>query len=179
MSSYAFCIYCSCFQRNCCQKKTSCILRYTDCKTPSFAQGCRSLPASHPGFVSIDDETGIRFLSHQHPRQPQLFSVVRQACVRSLSCEVTALHVCNCVLSCNRLKAMWIIRHFALPWRPGVSRPRRAHFLWRWATRLCVLTHFLHQRQPCQGLPALVQHRFSRHGQDLPHQFLAFSVTSP
>uniref|UniRef100_A0A673ASF2 Folliculin n=1 Tax=Sphaeramia orbicularis TaxID=375764 RepID=A0A673ASF2_9TELE len=52
------------------------------------AAGCRSLPASHPGFVSIDDETGIRFLSHQHPRQPQLFSVVRQACVRSLSCEV-------------------------------------------------------------------------------------------
>ncbi|KAJ0039424.1 hypothetical protein NL108_014557, partial [Boleophthalmus pectinirostris] len=50
--------------------------------------GCRSLPASHPGFVSIDDETGIRFLSHQHPRQSQLFSVVRQACVRSLSCEV-------------------------------------------------------------------------------------------
>lgn len=53
-----------------------------------FWQGCRSLPATHPGFVSIDDETGIRFLSHQHPRQPQLFSVVRQACVRSLSCEV-------------------------------------------------------------------------------------------
>lgn len=53
-----------------------------------MCEGCRSLPASHPGFVSIDDETGIRFLSHQHPRQSQLFSVVRQACVRSLSCEV-------------------------------------------------------------------------------------------
>lgn len=53
-----------------------------------MCEGCRSLPASHPGFVSIDNETGIRFLSHQHPRQPQLFSVVRQACVRSLSCEV-------------------------------------------------------------------------------------------
>uniref|UniRef100_H3CRN3 Folliculin n=1 Tax=Tetraodon nigroviridis TaxID=99883 RepID=H3CRN3_TETNG len=53
-----------------------------------MCDGCRSLPASHPGFVSIDDETGIRFLSHQHPRQSQLFSVVRQACVRSLSCEV-------------------------------------------------------------------------------------------
>ncbi|XP_030250310.1 folliculin isoform X2 [Sparus aurata] len=53
-----------------------------------MCDGCRSLPASHPGFMSIDDETGIRFLSHQHPRQPQLFSVVRQACVRSLSCEV-------------------------------------------------------------------------------------------
>uniref|UniRef100_A0A8C3AMM9 Folliculin n=1 Tax=Cyclopterus lumpus TaxID=8103 RepID=A0A8C3AMM9_CYCLU len=53
-----------------------------------MCEGCRSLPASHPGFVSVDDETGIRFLSHQHPRQSQLFSVVRQACVRSLSCEV-------------------------------------------------------------------------------------------
>ncbi|KAM8870517.1 folliculin isoform 2-T2 [Spinachia spinachia] len=53
-----------------------------------MCEGCRSLPASHPGFMSIDEETGIRFLSHQHPRQPQLFSVVRQACVRSLSCEV-------------------------------------------------------------------------------------------
>ncbi|TNN81048.1 Folliculin [Liparis tanakae] len=55
-----------------------------------MCEGCRSLPASHPGFVSIDDETGIRFLSHQHPRQSQLFSVVRQACVRSLSCEVNS-----------------------------------------------------------------------------------------
>ncbi|XP_077382747.1 folliculin isoform X2 [Festucalex cinctus] len=54
-----------------------------------MCEGCRSLPASHPGFMSIDDETGIRFVSHQHPREPQLFSVVRQACVRSLSCEVT------------------------------------------------------------------------------------------
>ncbi|XP_051921099.1 folliculin isoform X2 [Hippocampus zosterae] len=54
-----------------------------------MCEGCRSLPASHPGFMSVDDETGIRFVSHQHPREPQLFSVVRQACVRSLSCEVT------------------------------------------------------------------------------------------
>ncbi|CAB1334417.1 unnamed protein product [Coregonus sp. 'balchen'] len=46
-----------------------------------MCEGCRSLPASHPGFVSVDSETGIRFLSHQHPRQSQLFSVVRQACV--------------------------------------------------------------------------------------------------
>lgn len=53
-----------------------------------MCEGCRSLPVSHPGFVSVDSETGIRFLSHQHPRQPQLFSIVRQACVRSLSCEV-------------------------------------------------------------------------------------------
>ncbi|MCI4374665.1 hypothetical protein PGIGA_G00008530 [Pangasianodon gigas] len=60
----------------------------SDTHRADMCDGCRSLPASHPGFVSVDSETGIRFLSHQHPRQPQLFSVVRQACVRSLSCEV-------------------------------------------------------------------------------------------
>lgn len=32
-----------------------------------MCDGCRSLPASHPGFVSIDDETGIRFLSPSIP----------------------------------------------------------------------------------------------------------------
>uniref|UniRef100_A0A3P9LYC1 Folliculin n=1 Tax=Oryzias latipes TaxID=8090 RepID=A0A3P9LYC1_ORYLA len=65
-------------------------MRANSSTTPrgEMCEGCRSLPASHPGFVSFDDETGIRFLSHQHPRQPQLFSMVRQACVRSLSCEV-------------------------------------------------------------------------------------------
>ncbi|XP_051999234.1 folliculin-like [Xyrauchen texanus] len=60
----------------------------SDTQRADMCEGCRSLPASHPGFVSVDGETGIRYLSHQHPRQPQLFSVVRQACVRSLSCEV-------------------------------------------------------------------------------------------
>lgn len=71
-------------------------------------KGCRSLPVSHPGFVSVDSETGIRFLSHQHPRQPQLFSMVRQACVRSLSCEVSVF-VCVfeegirlMIISCDR-----------------------------------------------------------------------------
>ncbi|KAJ6655944.1 hypothetical protein lerEdw1_004529 [Lerista edwardsae] len=51
-------------------------------------KGCRSLPAGHPGYVSHDKETSIKYVSHQHPNHPQLFSIVRQACVRSLSCEV-------------------------------------------------------------------------------------------
>ncbi|OXB68752.1 hypothetical protein ASZ78_002167 [Callipepla squamata] len=51
-------------------------------------QGCRSLAGGHPGFVSHDKETSIKYVSHQHPNHPQLFSIVRQACVRSLSCEV-------------------------------------------------------------------------------------------
>ncbi|NXY83486.1 FLCN protein, partial [Alcedo cyanopectus] len=51
-------------------------------------QGCRSLAGGHPGYVSHDKETSIKYVSHQHPNHPQLFSIVRQACVRSLSCEV-------------------------------------------------------------------------------------------
>lgn len=54
-------------------------------------QGCRSLAGGHPGYVSHDKETSIKYVSHQHPNHPQLFSIVRQACVRSLSCEVPAL----------------------------------------------------------------------------------------
>ncbi|MBN3289399.1 FLCN protein, partial [Polypterus senegalus] len=53
-----------------------------------MCEGCRSLPAGHPGFISHDRETSIKYVSHQHPQHPQLFSIVRQACVRSLSCEV-------------------------------------------------------------------------------------------
>ncbi|KAB1265990.1 Folliculin, partial [Camelus dromedarius] len=57
--------------------------------------------AGHPGYISHDQETSIKYVSHQHPNHPQLFSVVRQACVRSLSCErkvwcddVTAAEAC-------------------------------------------------------------------------------------
>lgn len=56
----------------------------------SLEQGCRSLAAGHPGYISHDKETSIKYVSHQHPNHPQLFSIVRQACVRSLSCEVSA-----------------------------------------------------------------------------------------
>lgn len=56
----------------------------------SREQGCRSLAAGHPGYISHDKETSIKYVSHQHPNHPQLFSIVRQACVRSLSCEVSA-----------------------------------------------------------------------------------------
>ncbi|NWZ18433.1 FLCN protein, partial [Asarcornis scutulata] len=54
----------------------------------AWTSGCRSLAGGHPGFVSHDKETSIKYVSHQHPNHPQLFSIVRQACVRSLSCEV-------------------------------------------------------------------------------------------
>ncbi|XP_032053668.1 folliculin [Anas acuta] len=57
-------------------------------KKSDMCEGCRSLAGGHPGFVSHDKETSIKYVSHQHPNHPQLFSIVRQACVRSLSCEV-------------------------------------------------------------------------------------------
>ncbi|XP_075574610.1 folliculin isoform X1 [Pelecanus crispus] len=58
-------------------------------KKSDMCEGCRSLAGGHPGYVSHDKETSIKYVSHQHPNHPQLFSIVRQACVRSLSCEVT------------------------------------------------------------------------------------------
>uniref|UniRef100_A0A8C5Q971 Folliculin n=1 Tax=Leptobrachium leishanense TaxID=445787 RepID=A0A8C5Q971_9ANUR len=57
-------------------------------KKSDMCEGCRSLAAGHPGYISHDKETSIKYVSHQHPNHPQLFSIVRQACVRSLSCEV-------------------------------------------------------------------------------------------
>ncbi|NWT73667.1 FLCN protein, partial [Prunella fulvescens] len=58
------------------------------CEASGKICGCRSLAGGHPGYVSHDKETSIKYVSHQHPNHPQLFSIVRQACVRSLSCEV-------------------------------------------------------------------------------------------
>uniref|UniRef100_A0A8D2D9F0 Folliculin n=1 Tax=Sciurus vulgaris TaxID=55149 RepID=A0A8D2D9F0_SCIVU len=57
-------------------------------KKLDMCEGCRSLAAGHPGYISHNKETSIKYVSHQHPNHPQLFSIVRQACVRSLSCEV-------------------------------------------------------------------------------------------
>ncbi|XP_036308048.1 folliculin isoform X2 [Pipistrellus kuhlii] len=57
-------------------------------KKSDMCEGCRSLAVGHPGYLSHDKETSIKYVSHQHPSHPQLFSIVRQACVRSLSCEV-------------------------------------------------------------------------------------------
>ena len=45
-------------------------------------EACRSIPINQPGFVSYDTKANICYISQQHPEQPQLYSVVRQACVR-------------------------------------------------------------------------------------------------
>ncbi|XP_078393759.1 folliculin [Cetorhinus maximus] len=57
-------------------------------KNADMCEGCRSFSFGHPGYISLDKEASIEYMSHQHPSHPQLFSIVRQACVRSLSCEV-------------------------------------------------------------------------------------------
>ncbi|XP_071966013.1 folliculin-like isoform X2 [Antedon mediterranea] len=53
-----------------------------------LCEACRSFQPGQPGFVSSDHEAHISYVSMQYPDQPQLFSIVRNACVRSLSCEV-------------------------------------------------------------------------------------------
>lgn len=57
-------------------------------KRSDMCEGCRSLSLGHPGYISRDKESSIEYVSRQNPENAQLFSVVRQACVRSLSCEV-------------------------------------------------------------------------------------------
>ncbi|XP_014783821.1 folliculin [Octopus bimaculoides] len=56
----------------------------TSMKT-DLCEGCYSVKT---GFVSHDDEVPISYVSSQHPHHPKVFSMVRQACLRSLSCEV-------------------------------------------------------------------------------------------
>ena len=49
-------------------------------------QGCTSV---HLGFVSHDEDAEVSYVSTQRPHHRDVFAMVRQACVRSLSCEVT------------------------------------------------------------------------------------------
>ncbi|XP_033124582.1 folliculin-like [Anneissia japonica] len=53
-----------------------------------LCEACRSFQPGQPGLISTDHEAHISYVSMQYPDQPLLFSIVRQACVRSLSCEV-------------------------------------------------------------------------------------------
>ncbi|XP_045135307.1 folliculin-like isoform X2 [Portunus trituberculatus] len=49
---------------------------------------CRSFPHSKPGYISNDDSARVSYISSQYPLQTELYILVRQACIRSLSCEV-------------------------------------------------------------------------------------------
>ncbi|PIK39487.1 hypothetical protein BSL78_23679 [Apostichopus japonicus] len=53
-----------------------------------LCEACRSIQHGHSGFISYDHNVGISYTSSQYPSQPQIFTMVRQACIRSLSCEV-------------------------------------------------------------------------------------------
>lgn len=41
------------------------------------------------GYISNDHEARVSYVGSQYPLHPDVFSAVRQACVRSLSCEVS------------------------------------------------------------------------------------------
>lgn len=43
------------------------------------------------GYISNDHEARVSYVSSQYPLHPDVFSAVRQACVRSLSCEVSRI----------------------------------------------------------------------------------------
>ncbi|KAK3612240.1 hypothetical protein CHS0354_039522 [Potamilus streckersoni] len=48
-------------------------------------EGCTSI---HFGFVSHDEDAHVSYFSSQRPHHRDVFSMIRQACIRSLSCEV-------------------------------------------------------------------------------------------
>lgn len=50
-----------------------------------LCEGCTSV---HLGFVSHDEEAGVSYVSSQRPTHRDVFAMIRQACIRSLSCEV-------------------------------------------------------------------------------------------
>ena len=51
-------------------------------------QACRSIAPGQSGFISNDHDAKVSYVSNQFPDHPEVFSMMRQACVRSLSCEV-------------------------------------------------------------------------------------------
>jgi len=59
-------------------------------EAPSIAEGCAACrwSVAVPGFVTHDESAKTTYVSTHYPRRSELFSTVRRACVRSLSCEV-------------------------------------------------------------------------------------------
>lgn len=49
---------------------------------------CRPLSSGQAEYICNDHEAKVSYISSQYPYHPEVFSIVRQACVRSLSCEV-------------------------------------------------------------------------------------------
>lgn len=59
-------------------------------EAPGVAEGCAACrwSVAVPGFVTHDESAKTTYVSTHYPRRSELFSTVRRACVRSLSCEV-------------------------------------------------------------------------------------------
>ncbi|VDP29518.1 unnamed protein product [Soboliphyme baturini] len=51
-------------------------------------KACQSMPSTKPGFLVNDHQNRISFVGSQYPYQAEVLDIVRQACLRSLSCEV-------------------------------------------------------------------------------------------
>ncbi|XP_041363067.1 folliculin-like [Gigantopelta aegis] len=77
--------------------KSNSVSSNSSCDTPSCAtpslpsmkndlcEGCYSIKT---GYYSQDDDAQVSYVSRQQPHHPRVFSRIRQACIRSLSCEV-------------------------------------------------------------------------------------------
>lgn len=70
---------------------------------------CNSIGLSL-GMLSHDDESNANFLSTQTPVITEVVSLVKQAAVRSLSCEVSMLSVCV-VVNENVIRS-WCVHGF-------------------------------------------------------------------
>ncbi|XP_066990996.2 triokinase/FMN cyclase, partial [Anabrus simplex] len=57
--------------------------------TTDACEACQSLNNKHLGYISNDHEGRITYLSTQQPVETDVATMVRQACFRSLSCEVS------------------------------------------------------------------------------------------
>ncbi|CDW54437.1 Folliculin domain containing protein [Trichuris trichiura] len=49
---------------------------------------CRSVGSTFPGFLVNDHKSRISYVGSQFPYHPEVFTIVRHACLRSLSCEI-------------------------------------------------------------------------------------------
>nr|CAD7199377.1 unnamed protein product [Timema douglasi] len=55
----------------------------------SMLKACQSLTSKPYGYISNDHDSRVSYLSTQYPTIGEVAALVRQACIRSLSCEVT------------------------------------------------------------------------------------------
>ena len=60
-------------------------------KTCVLFQACRSFAKASNGLVTYGDDGDLWYLTLQYPHNPEVFTFLRQACVRSLSSEVRSM----------------------------------------------------------------------------------------